>query len=278
MTNIAKQSIVFCGTFDIGEVLQPAQLATVEAAKKINGDLAVVVGDIGLAEKLGNYVRLGYKGVAAIYQRRLQCAISGCVSSQLPQLHEISALVDESAFVQMQQMLEEANPELAEALKHVSVDITDEEYMKLHSPMTLVLREKIIPSMVADRLKIYGLPSSALIFSERKLRNKVQFRTREEKRHQPESWLHLFDAAEKENGWLYLLLTEIESSKGTPTCRGIMLALFEEVANLGYSGLFQFYLKKHFLSLSNAELLYAKLHEQFPQDLRWKLKVEDTFF
>ncbi|MEK7540513.1 MAG: hypothetical protein AAB558_04675 [Patescibacteria group bacterium] len=277
MTNTAKKSIVFCGMFDIGEVLQPTQMATVEMAKKTPGALAIMVGDIGLAEKLGNYIRLGYEGVAAIYQRRLQCAVSGCVSSQLPQLHEIKDLVDESAFVRMQDMLRQTDAELGKVLKHTPVDLTDEEYMKVHAKFTLILREKIIPAMVAERLAAYGLDTNTLIFSERKLRNKVQFRTRKEKKYQPESWLHLFDVAEKENGLLYLLLTEVENSKGTPACRGIMLALFEEVADLGYSHMYQFYLKKHFLSLSNAELVYEKLHEQFPKDPRWKLKLEDTF-
>ena len=230
-----------------------------------------------MAEKLGNYIRLGYEGVAAIYQRRLQCAVSGCVSSQLPQLHEIKDLVDESAFVRMQDMLRQTDAELGKVLKHTPVDLTDEEYMKVHAKFTLILREKIIPAMVAERLAAYGLDTNTLIFSERKLRNKVQFRTRKEKKYQPESWLHLFDVAEKENGLLYLLLTEVENSKGTPACRGIMLALFEEVADLGYSHMYQFYLKKHFLSLSNAELVYEKLHEQFPKDPRWKLKLEDTF-
>lgn len=278
MINTTKQPIVFCGTFDIGEVLQEAQLETVAAAKKTPGDLAVMVGDIGLAEKLGNYIRLGYEGVATIYQRRLQCAISGCVSSQLPQLHEIKNLVDESAFVRMQNMLRRADSALEKALKHTPVDMTDEEYLKLHSKFTFILREKIIPFMVAERLAAYGLNPNTLIFSERKLRNKVQFRTRAEKKHQSESWLHLFDEAEKKNGWLYLLLTEVETSKGVPACRGIMLALFEEVVALGYSRMYQFYLKKQYLSISNAELVYTKLHEQFPQDPRWKLKLEDTFF
>lgn len=271
--------IIFCGAFDIGETVSTAQLETIRAAAACAGDLAVVVGDIGVAEKLANYIRDGIDGVYEVYRRRISCATSGCVSSQLPRTSEFEIVIDEEAYEYMYQQLRQIAPHIVDTVRAIPFNIKSEEYRAIHSEYSQILREKIIPTQVQKRLQIYGIAEDKIrLYSERVMRNWVQKRIDKERKSNMLSWLHIFDAAEKKDSLLYLLLTEVLSSSGIPKCRGIMLALYENVALDGYEHITQLYSEKQYLAIKNAEELYEKLSRLLPNDARWQLTFHDRFY
>lgn len=274
------KTIVFSGTFDIGEHIIPAQLKIVAEAKKHNTDIGIIVGDIGLIEKLGTYIKYGIEGVYPIYERRIKCATSGCVTSQLPEIQHISSVIDEREYTEMFEILQKEESPLIEFIRNIS-DLclfTHTAYQREYELFSHILRERIVPVIIQQRLQRYNLSATTQIYSERVLRNYAQHRLRSRKKNQPKSWLRLFERTEKENGLLYLLLTEIEKETGRATCRGIMLALYEQLANAGYTNIVQLYPQKQFLAIKNAEELYKHLHEAFTEDPRWQLVFSDKFY
>ena len=75
------KSLVFAGQFEIGEQLTPLHIKIVREAVKLctseKADLAILVGDIGVAQKIEAYMRGGVKAVEAIYLDRIKNATSG---------------------------------------------------------------------------------------------------------------------------------------------------------------------------------------------------------
>ena len=99
-------------------------------------------------------------------------------------------------------------------------------------------------------------------YSERRLRGKVSSRTRGS-RSKPKnglSWRQL-DDFRREDKAAYIGDQQILNERGMPVCRGIMLALFEEVAMDGHDSVTYIGESKYALSTIKAQQLYCAVAE-----------------
>ncbi|MBI5388923.1 hypothetical protein HZB01_00925 [Candidatus Woesearchaeota archaeon] len=266
---MTTETIIFAGHFNLGERLVPEQLQTVADAKTYlaeGTDLGILVGDIGFAQSLEAYLKQGIEGVKEIYTRRLKNAMAcgaGCVISQLPRTDKLLEVIDEAHYMRAVQMLVENYG--------ASKELTIEQ-------ITNTVRETIAPQLIQSTLEVYGLkPEEVKLYSERELRNIVARRLGSQKEDQKESWRTMLKQIT--DPFLYAIFrTEVEKDRGRAGCRGIMLALYEQLAMQGYEKIVELYPAKHKLSILNAQEVYAHLGRLFPEDKRWKLNFENRFY
>ena len=270
-------TIIFAGHFDFGEKITEKYSMSIDEAIKLKKDIAILVGDIGPSQKLGAYIMHGAEGVKNVYIKRAECITSLCVHSQLPKKEELEDIIDEEQYRKSASILMKNSPMIFNLLKTVSVDVKNPEYLKIQDKFTKIIREKIIPEIVKDRLEAYGIIGrcSWRLYSERNMRNIVSRRLREDK---PNNWLALINKIKAEDRQLDILMKSIEKTRGMPACRGIMLALYEKIAMEGYAKIIQLYPEKYKKSLIMAEELFRILEDSYPRLWPWKLKFEDKFY
>ncbi len=255
-----RKRVTFTGHFNLGERINPRQLATVADALEGEGDLAVLVGDIGFAGNVLAYAGGGEEAVAAIHAKRRACATTGCIRQQVPEaVDDIVPLIDEDLY---------------------------KGIVSTHNTLGKDFTEQVkasIPAIIDERLKAYGLEGNDVkVYSETQMRNIVMRRTRGSNEKNPESWRRLpqFLSAEKYGGKeCFLAMEEIVSAHGSPLCRGIMLALYETLASDGYERIVQLYPAEQRQSVEMATRLYEVLGKENPEEERWnRLTFENRFY
>jgi hypothetical protein len=276
----AEKSIVFAAQFEIGEKVTPTHKKIVKDALKIrverNADLAILVGDIGVPQKLSDYIKNGTTGLKEGYVRRIRGASTGCVISQLPEEGRLDEFIEPVVFDKAVKMLEEYDSTIISEIKGVDfTNLNEKTRMKLFN----FIKKNITPELMLDRLEIHGLKlKDVKIYSERRLKNQVSFKMRPERKNRKNNWLPIIDKIEKLNPLGWLIFTEVKKGGKAPACRGIMLDLYEEISVEGYTTIIQLYPKNYELALRNAQDLYDILQKEFPDDPRWKLKFEYNFY
>ena len=244
---IAKNimTIIFAGHFTVGEKLNKTQLKCVEAAKKINGDLAVLVNDIDFKRKLQFFEIGGKEMVIRHYGSRKKCGTTAPLC-ELPEYDELPNLIDWNFYEMALAKIKESKLKIDE-----------------------VLRKEIIPQAIKQRLADYKI--DAKIFTERELRNVASIRLSNSRRNGAKSWIPLLKKTK--------ILKDVKANiSKIPVCGAIMLALYEKISEAGYISLVQLYAEEDKKAIENGTSLCATLHHHFPEDKRWGLKIKNQYF
>lgn len=260
-----NNTLIFAGHFELGERITPVQHLTIQTAQRLPGRLAVVVNDIGFTNKCLVFLRNGLIGVKEEYLQRMVCATTGCTLSQLPAPEELDQVIDVNLFQ-------------AVSTQYQAWRIGfDHEPTK--SEINIFFSSTIIPQVIHQRLKEYGLnPVEVKIYSEKQLRNRAELRMRRERANSQKSWLKLLTQAEQQKSLVSILMPEVKKNSGMPSCRGILLALYEQVALEGFTQIIQLYEQKQYLAIQQASDLYSAIHSAFPADPRWCMDIQNHFF
>lgn len=240
--------IIFAGHFTIGEKISPTHLKTILEAKKLNGDLAILLNDIDFKRKLQFFDIGGEEMVLKHYGSRKKCGTTKPLC-QLPEYHELPDLIDWNFY--------------KIALKKIK---------KSSSKIEEVLRTEIVPMAINSALKLYGLnKNSVKIFSEHQLRNRASLRLANRKKNSKNSWLPILKKTK--------ILEEVRASiSKIPVCSGIQLALFEKISEKGYSSLTELCAKADQKAIEKGLKLCRILNRNYPRDPRWSIKSEYLYF
>ena len=225
------KTIIFVGHFEIGEKFTKETQDLINFSKNFKNDIAILVNDIGLFQKYEYYSKKDIKGLIIEYNRRIWCAESECIISQLPKSDdEIVNIVDIEQFNFIKNYLLE---------KQASNN-------KIFSTET-ILNNEIIPILIQQRINDYSFKELPIkIFNEKHLRNVVERRIKVNK---IKTWKILKGYAENSNG-IYINNEMVINGNKHPVCRGITFAFFETIAELGYENIKFLIEKKHFNFLS----------------------------
>lgn len=238
-------TIIFAGHFTIGEKINESQIKSIESAKKINGDLAILVNDIDFKRKLQFFDIGGKEMVIRHYGSRKKCGTTAPLCD-LPEYNELPNLID-WAFYEMA---------LAK-IKRSKLKIDE------------VLRKEIIPQAIKQRLAEYKI--DAKIFTERELRNVASIRLTNSRRNGSKSWIPLLEKAN--------ISKDVKASiSKIPVCGAIMLALYEKLSEASYISLIQLYSEEDKKAIENGTKLCATLHQHFPEDKRWGIEIKNKYF
>lgn len=217
--------ITFVGHFDIGERLGSELSRLVLEAHNIPGKKIVLVGDIGVYDKLYAFIRKGLAGVVFHYHYRQYCAETECLLAQLPKSEaDILNVFDEEQYDFMASYIQKSHPEIYFSIKnHKEKDARVLQNCDLN---------KLIESIIEQRLKQYNFVSEDIIVvSERYLRNLVGRRIKPDGK---KSWTKLQGFTKNSLG-VKIGDELITSGNNNPLCRGIMFAFNEYISDLGYT-------------------------------------------
>ena len=241
------ETVVFAGHFTVCEKPNAEQFAQIEDALQYDANLAMVVNDIDLKRRLFTYHIRGEEGLISHYEGRgkRKC---GRIQELCSIPKDIKEVVDWDFYKSFANQFMELN--------RVEQDV--------------ILREKIVPKLIEERIHEYGLDSSQVqIYTERQLRNYSMRRMRNRNKHKPQSWFGQL----KQTG----LTSEVKTDL-VPVCGGIMLALYEKITGQGYNKMIQLYSQGDKGPIENGLRLNKILHEAFPEDPRWSLEFENKFY
>jgi len=200
--------------FEVGE-----KKPTIDKYHKIfnsNDDVSILVGDIGILNKLLIYSQGGMDSLAKDYLTRLQCSTSNCIRMQLPTNYErANEIIDENFYISILERLRKDEPKIL---------VKMENGLRLDELSISIVRK--ILSDVIDTYYTVPLVNtlstskrSVVIVFEKNLRNIVSQRY---KKSRSRNWI---DKIPKQ----YTL-----SHDGSPLCKGILCAYFEKLSLLGY--------------------------------------------
>ena len=228
-----NSSVTFVGHFDIGENLSDELMQLVVKARTEPGKKLILIGDIGVYDKLYAFIRKGIDGVIFHYHYRQYCAETECLLSQLPVNEQaILETFDEDQYNYMASYLQKTHPEIYSRIKN----------QKETDPFTLQNcdLDELIQSIIELRLKKYNFNAEEVtVVSERYLRNLVGRRIKPEGK---KSWTKLSGFV-KNNEGVRLGNELISSGNNNPLCRGIMFALNEYLSDQEYTGV-HYYLEQ----------------------------------
>ncbi len=230
-----EKKIIFTGHFDIGERLTHSSHGLVERATKFPDKKVVLIGDIGVEDKLYAYIRKGLEGVVLTYHLRHHCAETACVLDQLPKTEsEIIKTIDLDQYEAMVEIMQNKFPEILEGIKKNDV----QSLIQLKQ----VSKDFLIKQLIKDRIQLYGLnESETLLIREKNLRNRVGRRIKE---NAAKSWTSLSGFVRDEIG-IKLYNEVVLNSNQKPVCRGIMFAFNELISELGYTTIDYFIEERH---------------------------------
>ncbi len=260
--NDKLRRIIFAGDFSVFESLREVQQRTIDDALELDADIAIFVEDLGVGDKLAAYIKGGIEAVKDVYRFRREDCGSRCVIVQLPSENELDLVIDVEQYEKALRMLVEEDLGIVEFLKENDTERDNGAYLKIHAEYQRILRERIVPELVLDRVKKYGLVEfDVKLYSERKLRNFVRHRV---KKTGPMGWRNI-QSFRRSGGQISLGSMIVVNHRGIPICRGIMVALYEQVAAEGYNELIQYCPKEYYLASTKAQLVYQAVAEQLPQ-------------
>jgi hypothetical protein len=220
-----NSSVTFVGHFDIGESLGGELIRLVEEARSVPGKKIILVGDIGVYDKLYAFIRKGIDGIIFHYHYRQYCAETECLLSQLPANEQaILATFDEDQYNYMASFIQKRHPEVYSRIKS--------QKEKTPSILQNCDLDELIQSIIELRLRKYNFnDEDVVLISERYLRNLVGRRIKPEGK---KSWTQL-NAYVKNNDGVWLGNELITSGNNNPLCRGIMFAFNEYLSDQGYT-------------------------------------------
>lgn len=260
---MVEKKISFAGHFAVGEKTTVAQVSVFNAIHSMKEDIAIMVNDIGIEDRLSGH----FFGQYHFNQRcfRPACGMSeGRIISK--------DMID-------QKMYEKMGKGVLQFVK--SNNLLRQSGLPVNGQMALLvkynpqvkahIRDVLVPEMIKERLKIYGIEiESHNIFYESKLRNRASERLKSKKRNGSKSWVKNLQTIGEYD--------QLRGRTATPTCGAIMLALYDELADRGYTKVLQFYDEQERHAIENGMRLYTRLNESFPDDTRWKMQFESKFF
>ncbi len=231
----------------MGEKSTPNHIDAFSKAKKTKHDIGIVVNDIDFSRKLTFYKQFGKESVIRLYGNRIKCGTTVPLC-KLPDFSKIKDIIDWKAYDRAIKIWDKSGKGLSE-----------------------ILNEEIINPLVEERLNEYGTSmKTSHVFREKQLRNRAGVKLRASAQTKG-SW--------REELTKTKILDKVLTHQGnTPMCGGILLALYEELANEGYEKVIQIYEKDEKPAVENGITLYQKLHRQFPKDPRWKLTFENQYW
>lgn len=277
------KSIIFSGQFNLGERVTELQKRTVKDALRMRGDLAILVDDIGFAQKVEAYIHSGIAGVVASYEERLEDCTSGCVRAQLPALSSIAEVIDEEQYEDAIMLLEGWMPALLFAMK-TATDFDSPTYARLRGELDRVAREYIIPHLREIVISHYDFDwddRDLKKYSERELRRTVADRTTSRKLTsglRELSWRRQLPEFRAIGKAKYIGPEMVVNHQGIPVCRGIMLALYEKLAMEGYDRVVQLSPENQRTAIERAETAYRSIEDSLAQTRGRPLMFEDRFY
>lgn len=230
-----QNKLIFTGHFDIGEKLTDSSRGLVQIASKFQEKKIVLIGDIGVEDKLYAFIRKGLEGIILTYHLRHHCAETACVLAQLPKTEkEIIETIDLNQYEEMVQNLRTKFPEILDGIKR-----NDEQSL---IQLKQIGNDFLINGLIKDRLKLYGLKEDeTILVKEKTLRNRVGRRV---KQNDGKSWTSLPAFVHDERG-IKIHEEIILNSNQKPVCRGIMFAFNELVSERGFTEIDYFIEERH---------------------------------
>jgi hypothetical protein len=241
---MSGQKIIITGHFDIGETYSSTAQLLVENAKRSAGKKLVLVGDIGVEDKLFAYIRKGVDGVVLTYHIRHHCAQTECVLAQLPKTEAgIRAVIDVDQYTEMTTLLQREFP----AVYHAIEKNENEALVKLKAVGTGMLTAKL----VQQRLKQYGLNEDEVwLVREKALRNRAGRKIKT-------AWKALASFNPAADG-IRLGNEYVTNATQKPVCRGIIFALNELIAEKGFTTIDYFIEDRHLLFMQKGWNLFDR--------------------
>ncbi len=286
--------IAFGGHFAVGEACSPGQVTTMRAAQDEDAVVAMLVDDVGVRQKTWCYLHGGRAQLVANYRDRWQCAASSCLRSYLPLPQDVPGLIDTEQYERIIAELRRLSPASLEYLQRVELDELLTADPIAYKELSITLKEAVLPDIVAHRVRDYGIAASVMpyingqavrrgcvtVFSEQKLINLVTKRTRSRNRDQRESWRRMRELCfvDPETRTVMLSIEQVVSSRGSPLCRGIMLALYQEVARAGFREIVEHYIENARPSLEVAHNLYDVIGRRYPNERDWQLAFRTFYY
>lgn len=119
-----NNTIIFTGHFDIGETISEELRSLVEDSKKIEGIPLILVGDVGISEKVVKYILEGIKGlISSYYERMINCS-SDCISQPLPKNDiEIENRICKKTFDLIEEKINSYNEKLCIQIKNIKSEL-----------------------------------------------------------------------------------------------------------------------------------------------------------
>lgn len=224
----SRKTIVFAGHFTVGTIPSDIERRTLAAAACHKGDPAVLVNDIGVFRRMVLYLAYGEPALAREVRRQPRCGtIYPCGTAVEDRLEN----VDWRVYDAIRMRLGDCGDAAA---KHRAL-------------------RSVIDELVADRIAAHGLdPARVRIFYERRLRNLASARLRNRTAGGAASWRRALQKA----GLLDDVLVRLSR---IPTCGGILLALYEQLAREGYNRVVQYYAVGDQAAIENGVRLYGLL-------------------
>jgi hypothetical protein len=200
-----KNDLIFTlgGHFEAFEVPHQEQKRSLIQAISNGGQIGILVGDIGVAEKLRVFRDHGKHGVIEMYKKRINCSKSQCVNLQLPSLSKLDSTID-------WEILEELSNK--ETSNNVPLDL-----------------------LAKKHLEYFKVTNEVRLLSERHFRNIASRRLSSIRGNRPSSWLKILRQLDSEDS--FYLLRELEYGGGHVSCRAILLALIEYLGQQGFTSI-----------------------------------------
>ncbi len=263
------KTIIFAGHFNLGECISEIERITMQDAIQREGHIGIVVGDIGFAQRVLAYAAQGLEGVTISYSERRQRCTSQCVLKQLPLDDQIVSTIDWDCYERVTRALRRYDPSLLE----------QPPQQNSQERLYTFLREHIVPALVTERVLAQGGdPLCVQSFGERTLRNYAREQMRPlTQKSAKENWSSLEEFRVESSGAVYLGNSLLRDEHGTPHCRAIMLALYEQLSKQGYERVIELYPASCSSALINAHTLYEEyVASKLPQTKN--LKFECMFY
>jgi hypothetical protein len=284
--------IAFGGHFALGELCSAAQSGTMARAQAEDAVVAVLVDDVGVRQNTARFVRGGRPLLEADYKDRWRCAETSCLRAYLHPPDEVEQVIDVAQYERIVELLEEQSPKALEYLSKTDVDLLPKANKALYEELSMTFRDVIVPDLVARRLCEYGLtmpvhlyanarkvrPGSVNVYSEQRLINTVTKRTRGREETSRGSWRALGEHVIVDERSVYINIEQVVSERGSPLCRGIMLALYQEVALAGFREIVEHYAQNAKSSLDLTHNLYDYIHRYFPEQPDWQLTFRTHYY
>ena len=286
--------IAFGGHFAIGETCSHGQLTTMRGAEGEDAVVAILVDDVGVRQKTWTYFHGGKARLVANYRDRWQCAASSCLRSYLPLPEDVPSIIDIKQYDKIIAELARLSPASIDYLGRVELDALSTKDRAAYEELSIILRDVVLPSIIEHRVREYGVsttvnavgkakvirPDCVNAFSEQKLINLVTKRTRRRYGEKSDSWRRLSNLCyvDPESRTVMVGIEHVVSSGGSPLCRGIMLALYQEIARAGFREIVEHYTENARSSLEIAHNLYEVIGRRYPEDRDWQLAFRTYYY
>ena len=248
--NLETKQLIYVGHFDIGECYSKKTEKLINQAKTMEGDIIVLVGNIGVENKIITYINQGIEGLRTLYEERLNSCTSICQLHQLPKnTEEIHKIIDLEFYEETTLFLKKEHLKIYNSIKNNSHYKED---------LTSILNKVIVPQTIQKRIDSYGftMDRKIIIEKEKYLRNRVKNKTKNDA-----PWTEIGSFEENGKG-TFIGSTQIISTQKVAICRGIMFSLYEKIWLTKYTKIIHFLEKKHERSTKKGFEFFEKYYRE----------------